>query len=226
MCRTKGDFFPSSCSSPRESDEHIIPISALQHVLFCPRQYALIHLEQVWAENQFTAEGQVLHNKAHDGADESRPGVRITRGLQVSSKKWGLAGVCDVVEFYGRKPNYKKIVPVEYKRGKPKAHRADEVQICAQAICLQEMTGIEVSHGSLFYGKTRRRKEIAFEESLKQLVQDCIREIHCIQNTGVTPAPIYETRKCGACSLIELCQPLIHTRKKGAKAWFLQAISN
>ncbi len=207
-------------------NEFTVPISALQHVLFCPRQYALIHLEQVWAENRFTAEGQVLHKKAHDGADESRPGVRITRGLQVSSSKWGISGVCDVVEFHGRKSNYKKIVPIEYKRGKPKAHRADEVQLCAQAVCLQEMTKIEVTYGYLFYGKTRRRKEIEFDEPLKLLVRECIEKIHSIQNSGITPSPDYELRKCGACSLIELCQPRINKRKKGAKAWFYQAISN
>lgn len=210
----------------RNRDEPIIAISALQHVLYCPRQYALIHLEQVWAENRFTAEGRVLHNKAHDGHDESRPGVRITRGLPVASKELGISGVCDVVEFHGRKPKYSKVIPIEYKRGKPKAHRADEVQLCAQALCLEEMTGIPIETGFLFYGKTRRRKEITFDPVLKNLLGECIADIRSMLDSGKTPAPEYEARKCNACSLIELCRPTMNERKRGAQAWFHHAISN
>ncbi len=195
-------------------------------MLYCPRQYALIHLEQVWAENRFTAEGRVLHEKAHDGPGETRPGVRITRGLPVSSEEWGLSGVCDVVEFHGRKPNYDRILPIEYKRGKPKAHRADEVQLCAQAICLESMTGLEVKLGYLFYGKTRRRKEVLFDTGLRTLVHDCILEIQGIQKSKTTPVPCYELRKCGACSLQELCQPRINERKRGVSAWFRKAVTN
>jgi CRISPR-associated exonuclease Cas4 len=208
------------------SDNLVVAISALQHVLYCPRQYALIHLEQVWAENRFTAEGRVLHDKAHDGHDESRPGVRITRGLPVSSEEWGLSGVCDVVEFHGRKPNYERIVPIEYKRGKPKVHRADEVQLCAQALCLESMTGLEIPAGYLFYGKTRRRKEVIFDSALRNLVRDYVQEIHCIQDSKTTPPAEYERRKCDACSLQELCQPRINERKRGVKAWFHNAISD
>ena len=168
----------------------------------------------------------MLHEKAHDGLDESRPGVRITRGLPVSSEEWGLSGVCDVVEFHGRKPNYERVVPIEYKRGKPKAHRADEVQLCAQALCLESMTGMNIKSGYLFYGKTRRRTEVLFDPILRSLVHECIQKIKDIQESKTTPSAIYEQRKCDACSLQELCQPKINERKRGVKAWFQNAISN
>jgi len=195
-----------------------ILISALQHYLFCPRQYALIHVEQVWAENRFTAEGQVMHQKAHEGKGESRPGVRITRGLKVGSTVWGLSGVCDVVEFHGRKPNYEKVIPVEYKRGKPKGHRADEIQLCAQAVCLEEMLQQPVLSGFLFYGKTRRRTEVAMDEELRCLLQTCIEAIRAIRNASVTPTAHYERSKCGACSLVEICQP--KASESSVNRWF------
>ena len=125
------------------SEENLLPLSALQHLLFCERQCALIHIEQVWTDNEFTAEGNILHERAHNGPDESRSGVRIARGLPVRSFELGLSGQCDVVEFHERKVGGKiveviEVLPVEYKRGKPKAHAADEVQLCAQALCLEE----------------------------------------------------------------------------------------
>ena len=143
-------------------DNDLLPLSALQHFLYCPRQCALIHLEQAWAENRFTAEGQRLHQNAHEGPDESRPGIRITRGLPVVSRKLGLSGQCDIVEFHADG----SVIPVEYKRGKPKAHRADEVQVAAQAMALQEMLGVEIPFGLLFYGKTRRRKDVPIDTAL------------------------------------------------------------
>ena len=190
-----------------------ILISALQHFLFCPRQYALIHMEQVWAENRFTAEGQVMHQKAHDGKGESRPGVRITRGLKVGSQTWGISGVCDVVEFHGRKPHYTQIVPIEYKRGRPKAHRADELQLCAQAVCLEEMLKREIDSGFIFYGKTRRRVEVVFDEELRFLLKKCIQKIQASRDSTRTPAPNYERKKCDACSLVEICQPRLDENK-------------
>ena len=202
-----------------------ILISALQHVLFCPRQYALIHIEQVWAENRFTAEGQVMHQHAHDGKDESRPGVRIVRGLKIGSQKWGLSGVCDVVEFYGCKPHYSEIVPIEYKRGKPKAHRADEIQLCAQAVCLQEMTEVEIPKGYLFYGKTRRRAEVSFDQDLLELLRECIDRIRAIQESGKTPPPQYKPGKCDSCSLMELCQPNLKHRSS-THQWFMRYVSS
>lgn len=195
-----------------------ILISALQHYLFCPRQYALIHVEQVWAENRFTAEGQVMHQKAHEGKGESRPGVRITRGLKVGSEEWGLSGVCDVVEFHGHKSNYEKVIPVEYKRGKPKAHRADEIQLCSQAVCLEEMLKQPVPIGFLFYGKTRRRIEVAVDDELRSLLKTCIEAIHAIRDAQLTPTAHYERSKCEACSLVEICRP--KASESSVNRWF------
>jgi len=199
------------------TEDQLLPLSALQHWLYCPRQCALIHLEQVWAENKFTAEGQTLHKKAHEGPDENRAGVRITRSLPVRSLTLGISGQCDVVEFHecaGR------IVPVEYKRGKPKAHRADEVQICAQAMCLEEMLGVEISEGYLYYGEKRRRTEVVFDPELRQLVSETSASLHGMMDRRVTPVAEYEARRCDACSLIELCQPKSMRFSRGVGAWF------
>ncbi|HSP43205.1 MAG TPA: CRISPR-associated protein Cas4 [Luteolibacter sp.] len=197
-------------------DDHPIPISALQHWLYCPRQCALIHLEQAWAENKFTAEGRVMHENAHEGADESRAGVRITRGMPVASRILGLTGQCDVVEFH----RDGTVLPVEYKRGKPKAHRADEVQLCAQGICLEEMLGIGIGRGCLYYGEKRRRTDVVFDADLRELVRATAGEIRQCFDSGITPTAQYDPRLCDACSLIDLCQPQAMRLKKGAAAWF------
>jgi CRISPR-associated exonuclease Cas4 len=236
------------------SEDQIIPISALQHWLYCPRQCALIHLEQAWAENKFTAEGRVMHENAHEGADETKAGVRITRGMPVVSLVLGLTGQCDVVEFRaaggrdlkfeisdlrGRasesasewsEGNFKsqisnfkstaQAVPVEYKRGKPKVHRADEVQLCAQALCLEEMLGIRIECGALYYGEKRRRTEVVFDEALHELVRKTTTEIRECFASGRTPLAEYEPRRCDNCSLIDQCQPQALRFKKGAAAWF------
>jgi CRISPR-associated exonuclease Cas4 len=192
----------------------------LQHYLFCPRQTALIHLEQAWADNQFTAEGNVLHQKAHDGHDESRPGVRITRSLPVVSRRLGLSGQCDIVEFH----NDGTVVPVEYKRGKPKAHDADHAQLCAQAMCLEEMLGVAIAEGFLFYGQRKRRTQVGFDPSLRRLVETVAESLHDLIASRVTPPAEYIARRCDSCSLIELCQPKCLRLKRGAAAWFANAI--
>jgi CRISPR-associated exonuclease Cas4 len=198
-----------------------IPLSALQHWLYCPRQCALIHNEQVWAENRFTAEGQLLHKKANEGPDEHRAAGSILRALHVSSEKHGISGICDIVEKRSgdlRSPS--SITPVEYKRGKPKSHRADEVQVCAQAICLEEMFQIEIPLGLIFYGKTRRRTEVALDQELRDLTLSTIAAVREMKTTGITPTAEYETRRCDACSLIDLCQPKSLRLKRGAATWF------
>jgi CRISPR-associated exonuclease Cas4 len=227
------------------SEDQLLPLSALQHWLFCPRQCGLIHLEQVWAENKFTAEGQVLHHKAHEGADESKAGVRITRSLPVRSFVLGISGQCDIVEFHPASGDLRfeisdlrggsggdlrfeisdlkctaRVVPVEYKRGKPKAHRADEVQLCAQALCLEEMLDVTISSGYLFYGENRRRTLIEFDGALRQLVAATAAALHAMIDSRVTPLAEYESRRCDACSLIDLCQPKAMRFKKGTAAWF------
>lgn len=204
------------------TEDELLPLSALQHWLYCPRQCGLIHLEQVWAENKFTAEGQVLHHKAHEGPDESKAGVRITRSLSVRSFVLGISGQCDIVEFHADG----RVVPVEYKRGKPKSHRADEVQLFAQAICLEEMLGVTISSGGLFYGENRRRTAVEFDADLRQLVAETAAALHAMIDSRVTPLAEYEARRCDACSLIELCQPKAMRFKRGAAAWFRTQIND
>lgn len=207
-----------------EEDE-LVAISALQHWLYCPRQCALIHVEQAWAENRFTAEGKVMHERAHEGPDESRPGIRITRGMPVRSLVLGLAGQCDVVEFHrdGR------VLPVEYKRGKPKAHRADEVQLCAQAMCLEEMLGLcdgGIPTGHLFYGEKRRRQEVLLDLELRELTRTLTNEVRHTLHAGFTPAAEYDARRCDTCSLIDLCQPHALRFRRGAASWFRSRLSD
>lgn len=198
------------------TEDQLLPLSALQHLLFCPRQTALIHLEQAWAENRFTAEGKVLHKKAHDGHDESRPGIRVTRSLPVASPILGVSGQCDIVEFHQNGA----IVPVEYKRGKPKSHRADEVQLCAQALCLEHMLQIQIDQGFLFYGKRKRRTPVAFDGPLRSLTADTAAALHALIASRVTPPAEYHPQKCDSCSLIDHCQPKAFRLKRGAASWF------
>ncbi len=182
----------------------MLPISALQHQLFCPRQFALIHVERQWAENLHTVEGRLLHDRVDAGGGETRDGVRISRAVALRSDRLGLVGVADVVEFHdeGRRP-----VPVEYKRGRPKAHRADEVQLCAQGMALEEMLDREVPRGFLFYGKTRRRQAVELDGALRALVEETAGAARRLLTAGRTPPPVFEKRKCEACSLTEICRP-------------------
>jgi CRISPR-associated exonuclease Cas4 len=180
-----------------------IPISALQHFLYCPRQCALMYVEQVWEENQFTANGRVFHERAHDGSDESRPGMKIARALTVKSVRLGMHGVCDVVEFHADG----QVVPVEYKVGRPKAHRADEVQLCGQALCLEETLTVGIPRGFLFYGATRRRCDVDFDEELREVTVSAINGVRRLLVESLVPPAEYEQRKCRGCSLNEICQP-------------------
>jgi CRISPR-associated exonuclease Cas4 len=184
-------------------EDALIPLSALQHQLFCPRQCALIHVEGLWAEDAATAEGRILHERVDSGQQETRPGVRIARGLAIRSLALGVAGRADVVEFRGKPP---RPFPVEYKRGKPKSHRADEVQLCAQAICLEEMCGGEVPEGALFYGVTRRRTTVIFDDGLRALTARVAQAARANIAALRTPPPV-RTPACRRCSLADLCQP-------------------
>ena len=167
-------------------EDALIPLSALQHYVFCPRQCALIHVEQIWAEDGATAAGRLLHERVDAGGAETRPGVRTERSVALRSWALGVAGRADVVEYVGKPP---RPVPVEYKRGKPKAHRADEIQLCAQAICLEEMFGVVIPEGALFYGQTRRRQRVAFDPALRQLTTDTANAARNMIAAGHTPPP-------------------------------------
>lgn len=189
------------------SEDDFIQLSALQHFIFCRRQCALIHIEQAWSENLFTAEGRVMHEKAHEEQFETCDGVRIERGMPLRSCELGLSGKADVVEFH-KVAGMKKWIPfpVEYKRGKPKRDDSDKVQLCAQALCLEEMLKMEVSQGALFYGKTKRRFTVCFDEVLRQKTKEAARQLHEFINAGATPKPVYAP-KCDSCSLIDVCMP-------------------
>ncbi len=185
------------------TEDGLIPLSALQHHLFCPRQCALIHVEGLWAEDAATAEGRLLHEKVDAGRGETRPGVRVARGLALRSLTLGVIGKADAVEFRGQPPIP---FPVEYKRGKPKLHRADEVQLCAQAICLEEIFGVTVPEGALFYGTTRRRMAVGFDTELRDLTARVAREARANITAFRTPPPVHGPG-CARCSLLDLCQP-------------------
>lgn len=183
-----------------------VPISALQHYLYCDRQCALIHVERVWQENRHTAEGRVMHERADRPGHEQRRGVRTAMALPLNHEVLGLSGYADIVEF--EKPEVGgRVRPIEYKRGRPKSHRADEVQLCAQALCLEDMLDCEIVEGALFYGQTKRRKEVAFDATLRALTTDAIEAVQTLIQVGATPRAVYESRKCDRCSLIELCHP-------------------
>lgn len=184
-----------------ESD--YIQLSALQHYMFCPRQCALIYLEQQWVENRFTAEGRVLHERA-DSAKTVRQGdMRIVRTLPLRSARLGLSGQADVVEFH----DSGLVFPVEYKRGRPKKDRCDEVQLCAQALCLEEMLAVEIAEGALFYGQKRRRQAVVFDVELRQLTETIAGLIHEMFARGLTPAAEYDAGKCDQCSMLSVCMP-------------------
>ena len=203
------------------TEDDYLQLSGIQHFLFCRRQWALIHIEDQWKENQLTTEGIILHERAHDeGSKESRGNTLIMRGLRVSSSLLGISGQCDVVEFHkskngielnGREGKWTAF-PIEYKRGVPKPERYDEAQLCAQAMCLEEMLGTEIPCGALFYGETRRRTAVDFTEELRRTVTEAVKEMHEYYSRGYTPKS--KTGKwCQACSLKEICLPVLSRRR-------------
>lgn len=201
-------------------EDALIPLSALQHYLFCPRQCALIHIERLWAEDGATAEGRLLHERVDSGQADRRQGVRTVRGLVLRSLALGLAGKADAVEFHGKTP-----YPVEYKRGRPKAHRADEVQLCAQALCLEEMFGCDVSEGALFYGQTKKRQRVAMDAELRALTARVAADTRAMLASGRTPAPHY-TSACRRCSLFDLCQPQRLEKPPAVTRWLARQLAD
>ena len=193
-----------------------IPISALQHAVYCLRQAALIHLERLWADNLFTAEGHVLHAVADKGGSRRVRGLRRVMSLRLASQRLNIAGVADVVEFLPG-PEGETPFPMEYKRGKPKLHRADEVQLCAQALCLEEMTGQPAPQGAVFYAQTKRRVTVPFDAGLRDLTESTAAELAEVFASLVTPPPTPHKSRCRACSLIDLCRPEAVSRP--VRAW-------
>lgn len=206
-------------------DAELVPLSALQHYLYCPRQCALIHVERQWAENRATAEGAVLHQRVDRVARRSRQGLRTVTAMPLRCERLGLVGVADVVEI-AEEAGLRRVNPVEYKRGRPKRHRADEVQLCAQALCLEEMFDLEVPTGELYYGKQRRRKAVSFDAELRALTEQTAAATRRMILDCVTPAPDYSPRLCGACSLAEICQPQRLSRRGSVRKWLRRQVED
>lgn len=202
-------------------EEEYLQLSGLQHFSFCRRQWALIHIEQQWAENIRTVDGQILHKKAHDGSlREKRGDLIITRDMSIHSPNLGISGSCDIVEFHrGHSgislPNLEGLwqpYPVEYKRGAPKVSDADRLQLCAQAMCLEEMLCCDIPEAALFYGDTRRREIVALGDDLRSQVRNLLDEMHDLYRRNHTPK-VKPTRGCTACSLKDLCLPKLAKRR-------------
>lgn len=212
--------------------DELLPLSGIQHFLFCRRQWALIHVEQQWKDNVLTVEGRLLHKRADDPFfTETRNGVITARSVPVASYKLGLSGVCDVVEFSGspdgiRLPGRDGLylaAPVEYKRGHEKRDPCDEAQLCAQAICLEEMLAITIPFGFLYYGETHRRVEIEFTQNLRQLVFDMSEEMHTYFSRGYTPR-VKISKACRSCSLADICLPNLQERELPASEYIRRQI--
>ena len=206
-------------------DDELLQLSGLQHFSFCRRQWALIHVENQWNENLRTVEGNLFHSRAHDEKQrERRDGVLILRGLPIVSHTLGLSGQCDVVEFHASPDGIPLHgeeglwipFPVEYKRGAPKENPADQLQLCAQALCLEEMLCCSIPEGAPFYGETRRRTKVFFTEELRETVRLIAAEMHQMLRRGHTPK-VKPTKSCNACSLKELCLPVLMRKKDVAE---------
>ncbi|QGJ68604.1 CRISPR-associated exonuclease Cas4 [Planctomycetales bacterium 10988] len=220
-------------------EEDLLPISALQHLIFCPRQCALIHLERLWSENVLTVTGQHLHQRAHSFQSGWKENVYTARSLKVRSLRYGLFGQTDVVDFVAPSEKTRmtfqslisserslsdwEIVPCEYKRGRPKKDASDRVQLCAQAICLEEMLAVEIPVGFLFYGKRRRKTKVLFDRTLRNETVTTIDQLHALIRSRETPPAVYEP-KCDACSLFNLCLPKL-TRPQSASVYLDQSLS-
>ena len=204
------------------AEEDLLQLSGIQHFAFCRRQWALIHLEGLWQENLRTVEGSLFHARAHDEQQRERRGdALILRDLPVFSNTLCISGICDVTEFHldpegfplrGEEGLWRPF-PVEYKRGRPKEHNADEMQLCAQALCLEEMLCCRIPEGALFYGEPRRRTAVPFTEELRQAVRAALEEMRQLARRGYTPK-VKPTKSCNACSLKELCLPSLARRGK------------
>lgn len=198
-------------------EDELLMLSGIQHYEFCKRQWALIHIEQQWLENYFTIDGNFMHKKVHDSSNyEKRKDTIISRGMAIHSFELGISGICDVVEFqkdkngisiHGREDKY-KVIPVEYKRGKPKITDADELQLAAQAMCLEEMFCCDIPKGYLFYGETKRRTEVVITEEMREHLRKITGEMHEMYNRKHTPKG-KKTRACSSCSLCDVCLPAI-----------------
>ena len=197
------------------NEENFLQLSGIQHFSFCRRQWALAYIEMQWQENVRTVEGKILHENAHDaGLKEKRGDLIIVRAMPIHSRELGVSGECDVVEFHkaqegislsGKEGLY-KVVPIEYKRGKPKTDDSDILQVAAQALCLEEMLCCTIPYGYIYYGETRHREKIEITEELRNKVEEITEEMHEYMKKSYTPM-VRKNKACRACSLKEICMP-------------------
>jgi CRISPR-associated exonuclease Cas4 len=217
------------------SEDDLLPLSGLQHMAFCERQWALIHIEQQWEENPLTAEGRVLHEHVHDSGSESRKTLVVVRGIPLQSLRLGISGQADAVEFRavtdddaggvaleGRRGKWKPS-PVEYKRGRPKKQICDQVQVCAQALCLEEMLATTIASGALFYASPRRRQDVVFTAQLRGQTERLCARMRELYGRRETPPPVY-TRGCESCSLKGLCLPQVLAESRSVQAYLAGAL--
>jgi len=190
------------------SDE-LLPISGLQHFVFCPRQCALIHIERLWVENRLTAEGRDMHQRVHGQEVSKKKNVVSESGIPLYSLKLGLQGKADIIDFVyetGKRQNLVQVIPVEYKRGTPKSGLEDKIQLCAQAVCLEEMAGFSIREGSLYYGRTRRHCRVEFTDELRNETESIAKQFHFLMDSGRVPPPA-RASGCRSCSFFNYCIP-------------------
>ena len=211
------------------TEDDLLPLSGLQHLVFCERQCALIHVEQLWEENVLTAEGRIIHERVHDADRESRGEMRVEYGMPLRSLRLGLIAKADVVEFHREPDSDEKEAatwrpfPVEYKRGKPKKDDSDKVQLCAQAMCLEEMLDVTIRAGAIFYGKTRRRQDVVFDSDLRKQTEQAAARFHELVESGHTPRPVY-AKKCDSCSMYHLCLPKTVEKNRSTTRYLANAV--
>ncbi len=224
------------------SEDELIPISALQHYAFCKRQWGLMYLENIWSENVLTVEGAQLHEKSDQPVTEVRDNIRICRGLRVRSLEYGITGITDVVEFHEMpggetkraaakaaiilkgKNGLWKPIPIEYKHGKPKADYCDEVQLCGQVLCLEEMLRIHIPKGFIYYGKQHKRYDVLFDNSLRDNTTKLIQSVRDGYKSNITPPPIYG-KHCRSCSIVSYCMPKVLIHGKSARDYLEEIIN-
>ncbi len=206
------------------NENDYLMLSGIQHFAFCKRQWALIHIENQWVENEYTTDGELFHERAHDSSlVEKRKDIIITRALRVKSDALGISGSCDIVEFH-KDSNGITLhnfdgkwlpIPIEYKRGKPKQNNYDELQLCAEAMCLEEMLICRIEHGFIFYGETGKRKQIPLNDELKDQVKSMFKEMHQLFTKAHTPK-VRTDKRCYLCSLKNICLPKLNKIKQAS----------
>lgn len=214
------------------SSDDLIPISAIQHFVFCRKQWALIYVEDQWQENWLTLEGKEMHKRVDDPFfHEQRKGIIYTRSVPVSSYSLGLTGVCDLIEYHpiecgvvlpGKDGSYQPVI-VEYKHGEPKMSKCDEVQLCAQSMCLEEMSSIPIPYGYFYYGEIHRRHKLTFSSELQAYVRSICKEMHNYLSRGYTPR-VKKRKACLSCSLVDLCLPETYAENDAVEKYIAQHI--